>query len=381
MRVLTKDRAPDRIQVNLNKSINDVKLPGGRGILGFGQDNNYPELIENLISSSVTGVSVFRILSKFLTGEGLENNSLNEIKVGRDLNGNKITVRKFISQVADQIAKFNGVYIHVNRNLEGHVTRLKVINFPKCRLSKQDDLGYSSKVVTSTDWSNYKKSVNNVYELYQSLNSDWTKDVEDITKHKGQLYYMFLNNTYNYPLSTFDSVALDLATENEISEFRYNEAANGFTVKTIIVVPEPETTEAGEEIKDRIESMTGGEGERVLVMTGDVDENGDVKEKGGIVIKEVKSSIDDKTFETWDSLMSNRIRKAAYALPAVLIDYEESKLGSTSGEGITQAVNFYNSQTTDLRSEISDILKTLLGNFDNEDLRNNDNWAIRKLVL
>jgi hypothetical protein len=69
------------------------------------------------------------------------------------------------------------------------------------------------------------------------------------------------------------------------------------------------------------------------------------------------------------------------ALPAILIDYEESKLGTTSGEAIIQATNFYNAVTKDDRAAISEMFKELLTNFDNQQLQSNTDWVIKPIIL
>jgi hypothetical protein len=69
------------------------------------------------------------------------------------------------------------------------------------------------------------------------------------------------------------------------------------------------------------------------------------------------------------------------AIPAILIDYEESKLGTTSGEAIIQATNFYNAMTQDDRSKISDMFKELFENSAILGMAGNTNWKIKPLTL
>jgi hypothetical protein len=136
-----------------------------------------------------------------------------------------------------------------------------------------------------------------------------------------------------------------------------------------------------EALQTKVKSFLGADGDPVLVLEDEVDENGEIKKTGAFAIDKIPSNINDKLFETWEKSLMNNIRKAYYALPALLIDYEESKLGTTSGEAIIQATQFYNSMTRDHRNSISQFFKEIFSNFDNDILAKNDNWKIKELTL
>ena len=106
-----------------------------------------------------------------------------------------------------------------------------------------------------------------------------------------------------------------------------------------------------------------------------------MKSAGAFKIDKVEVNIDDKLFESYHDNIANRIRKANKALPSVLIDYDESKLGTTSGEGIIQAVNFYNAMTADDRSHLSRMFAEVFKHSDNELIAANENWNITPLKL
>lgn len=381
MRVLNKDRAPDRLMVKINKSFSNEELPGGRGYLSFGENNDYPIIVENLINSSVTGASCSRVLSSFLAGEGFINDDINKVKIGGSIGGNPITVKDLINSITKQIAMHNGFYLHANRYIDGKISSLKNINFSKARLSLQDDLGYSSKIITSSDWSNVKKTLPTVFEIYQSNNKSFTDGLEGIEKHKGQIFYKYFNTAYDYPLSTFDSVLFDLATEDEMSVYRYNEAANSFMLRYLMRVSEPESKEDEEKLKEKAKELMGGEGDRLMIITDELDENGEIRENGAFRFEKVESNIQDTLFDSWETIITNRIRKAAYALPEILIQHEQSKLGTTSGVAITEAFNYYNAITRQPREDLYSAIIPLLQNFNNETLLNNPDWTIKELSL
>lgn len=97
-------------------------------------------------------------------------------------------------------------------------------------------------------------------------------------------------------------------------------------------------------------------------------------------LKEIKQNINSNLFKEYEESCANNIRKCFNNIPPVLIDYQEGKLGGTSGESIIQATNFYNSQTRQDRTAISGIFKKLFGAWKDEDLRAKD-WTIKPLNL
>ena len=93
------------------------------------------------------------------------------------------------------------------------------------------------------------------------------------------------------------------------------------------------------------------------------------------------ANINDELFDIYDAKLSNRIRKAANALPQILIEYESSQLGVVSGEAIAQAVEFYNAMTSEDRAHLSRMFKDIFQYSNNDILKNNTDWTIKKLEL
>src|SRR6056297_1661934 len=381
MGIININRAPDRLLVKISKSITSTDLPGGRGILAYGDTNEYPKLVENAINASVTGSATARILASAIMGGGFANKKLNDVVIGRTVGGGDFKVINLLSFAAKQASIFRGYYLHVNRSVNGMITEFKPVIFPKCRLSKPDDLGYSSKIVVSNDFEKRKIKEFTTYEIYQNNNDVFSKGLTDVSNHRGQIFFKYFDDTYIYPLSTFDSVLLDLLTENEVSTYRYEESANNFMPKNIVMIPEPETPKQEEEIKRKIEGMQGSDGDRTIVLTGELDEDGKINSKAAIHIERMSSEIEDTLFESWEQIISNRIRKAAFALPEILIQHDGSNLGTTSGEAIDKATLFYNAVTRNLRTEFYSSIIPLLKNFNNPILRENEDWTINEMKL
>ena len=146
-------------------------------------------------------------------------------------------------------------------------------------------------------------------------------------------------------------------------------------------VQPPNSDEEREKFIETIKTFAGVDGDPVLILEDEVDESGSIKKVGAFAIDKIDSNVNDKLFENWEKSISNNIRKAYDALPALLIDYEESKLGTTSGEAIQQGTNFYNAMTSDYRTSISNFYQEIFKHSANEMLSNNSNWKIKPLNL
>jgi len=375
-----------RVDVTLDRSI---KTDGVNGVMKFGDKNDYPQRIERIIMGSVTAKAAADIYAKFLAGSGFVNEEINNIVIGRDSRYKKITIRGLLIQAAMSMAYYNGCYIHTNLNLDRKVKNAQLLLFKNCRFSKLDERGYTSKIGYYSNWPKergvkFKKEDIKWYDIFNLREKVFEKQVigaGGIEDYKGQVYFHFLDNQYLYPLSPFDSAYMDADTENQLGYHKNNEVRNGFTKKHIFQVNEQLDSNLKGLLAKGIKTWMGSRSNPAMVIETATDENGNIAENKAIKVTTIDSNIDSKLYENWEKELSNKIRKAIKAIPAVLIDYDESKLGTTSGEGIIQATNFYNQMTKDDRNSISEMFKEVFSNSINEKLANNIDWTIKPISL
>jgi hypothetical protein len=358
---LLKREIDKRLTVELNKSIT---ADGVNGVMNFGEKNDYPQIIERLINGSVTSKSGANIYAKFLTGQGFENEQINSIVVGSDNRGKPITILSILRQVAQSISFNNGFYIHANENLGREVESTKLVPFKHCRFAKVDDTGYTAKIGVYDKWGekNIKKKDIvwlNVFNLNEEAFNSQVEEAKGIDNFKGQVYFDFLDNQFLYPLSPFDPVYMDSDTEFQIQLFKNRQIRDGFLNKIVMRVAPPKNNEEEEELIEDVKSFIGPDGDTVLLLTDDVDENGEIKKIGAFAIDKIESNIDDKLFENWEKGLANNIRKSVSNIPNLLIEIEDGIFSGQSGEAIAQATNFYNSMTQDDRAFISEAFKNI----------------------
>jgi hypothetical protein len=221
----------------------------------------------------------------------------------------------------------------------------------------------------------------NVFNRDEKAFQEQVKKAGKIEDYKGQVYFQFLDNQFFYPLSNYDEVYLDCDTEGEIALYKNRQLRNGFFKKTIIRVQPGGNDDEKDEFVDTMRASLGPDGNGLFIIEDDLNDDGELSEDTGFKTEQLESDIEDDLFENIEKSVSNNIRKAAKGLPALLIDYEESKLGNTSGESITQAVNFYNAITEKDRQTIEQGIEEVYKHFNDTILQNNTDWRIRPLNL
>jgi hypothetical protein len=387
---LLSSEVSERVILKLDKTIKSSD-GGVNGVIWFGQNNDYPQLIEKLINGSPSAKMVANVYAKFLTGEGFENEVINNIVVGKDPRGKQITVLSLLRQVAISVSKHSGFYIHCNLKQNIKIKNVHLKPFKDCRFSKPDDTGFSAKILVYDNWlkdSELKKYDPKQVKDFHIFNLDPKVFIEQVKKskgienYKGQIYFQFFDDEYFYPLSNFDPVYLDCDTDSQISLYRNRQIRDGFFKKTVIRTSPAGTEEQKREFAEDLRRQLGPNGENVIVIEEDIGDNGEISDQTAYKIDQIDTNVDDKLFENWDKSISNNIRKAGgKGIPAILIDYEEGKLSSTSGESIIQACNYFNSIILDDQKLLSNSFKEIFSNFDNPILENNTNWNIKSLQL
>lgn len=381
MKLLSR-HVPDRIKIELSKNI---RIDGG--IMTFGEKDDYPNIIEKIVAGSVTAQATCNIYSKFLVGDGFEQEGINDIVISYDSRGKEVKVLDLLRQCADSVALYNGLYIHTPRNLNGEVSKPTLMPFKHCRFSKVDETGYTNSIVVNPNFGvrdKFKAKDSQPYDVFSSSKEVVQKRIEKAggtDTYKGQIYFQYWDNRYLYPLSPYDTVYLDANTEWELSQYKNREIQNGFMLRHIIRVGKFESDENREKFIQQVEGMEGAEGSRVLLLEDEFDENGNILETGAFKVDKIENNVNDTLFDSWELSISNKIRKANKALPAILIDYESSKLGNTSGEALRQAAVYYNAMTQDDRKLLSRVFNEVLGLSNIPELASNTNWKIKPLIF
>lgn len=364
--------------------LNPVKVDG---IIGYDIDNAYPSRMERLINASVTAKAAAGMYRRFLSGAGFKNAALNSIIVGKD-HYKDITALDLLQKTARSISYFNGGYWRLQYT-GFQVSGVRLEPFRYCRLGEMDSTDYSGKIVVYNNWDKWRenKLKKSEYIAVDVYNPDpraiaaQADAAGGFSKWRGQMYFTFLEDEYIYPLSPLDPVKWDADTEAQISIFKNGELRRGFFLKYIMHHTKFNSDTEAEDFKNKMKGFMGGDhNNSMIILEGTFSPDGKIIDGENIKIEKIEQNINDKLFEGYESSTQDSIRKAYNAIPQILIAYEDSKLGTTSGEALRQASEFYNQQTVEPRMRISQMFKDVFDNHENPALRGQD-WGIEELTL
>jgi len=334
-----------------------------------GENNNYSEEIERVVSNSPTGSRAKEMFAKFIYGGGISD----ELNPKFD---NGVLLSEVAKDVIDDVVVQNGAFIHVSFKLDADETDVmfiptqpKSLNYNKCRIEEPDDEG-NEGMIFYKNWNKFDKEVTKKEKKYErkfypfNTNQDVIKaqikadakkkgieseDWSELIKHyRGQVMYLNLTPKYRYAVSKFDSVFNDLDTEYRIGVYCNTMTRSGFLGKTAILTQGLDV-ESEEKLKEDIANWLGADGV-ASVYHAVVEESTALENAMKIV--QVPSQFDHKQFETIRQALREDILGAANNLPKELAFSGNSMFDS--GEKYIQLKQFYWEQCEWERQKIED---------------------------
>ena len=341
---------------------NDVIWDGTLKIFKNGSDNQYPTRVERTVNASVTASQCRKLFAKFIGGRGFEDVSLDDRIFGRDMSGD-ITGLKLLRKIADSLSYHNGVFFHLNTNIEGKIIGVSVLPFRYCRLAGGDEVtGEYTQVAVYNNWDYTvnRRTMTDRIEYFPLWNPEMATEVlrEPNEEYKGMVAYYSFTDGWIYPTAPVDPAINDADTEAQIAVFKNRTIRNGFLDRTIFRHAPFENESDKIRFKEMVREFKGAESAEDILMLED-EFTSDNKD-GNLRIDRLESKINDKLFASWEQTCPNNIRRCYNNAPPMLIDLVEGKLGGTSGEAYREAIDFYNDQTEEERMAVSKMLKELL---------------------
>lgn len=333
-------------------------------------DNGYPERMDRLINNSVIAKSAANIMVQYLIGKGYGPQADGAI-INKQKN---LKLIDFADDVADDLVKQRGVFIHINYNALYQIADMSVLPFEWCRIGKKDSDDYNGKIAVCREWLKPKRSDIELIDVYNPRKKVIDAQVNAAggwEHYKGQVLYINMDSKLIYPLSRVDSVAEDCDSEAQASVYKNRLLRKGFFGNTLVVtrplvgdglepgsraLQEAETEREAfqKAIKDSLGAEnTGG------VLCLEMDFAGE-KLEDAILIKQIESKIDDELFNYTETSVRENILVAFNNLPAGLIKTNDSVLFGNSGEAIREMKRTYWENTTKERNLLTGLINRLL---------------------
>jgi hypothetical protein len=322
------------------------------GIQTFGENNSFPQEVIEITGGSGTGASCLDVYKKFVVGKGFADKAF----FMAILNRKGETADKILGEVADDLTKFKGIYLHLNYNANYQVVEVNHVPFETARLGKLSEKGEINKIFLHWDWARQfgdikKWAKEDIHEIdIFNPNPEVIQAQVDKAggweRYKGQIYYYSETTFGSYPTPKYFSVLTDMSTEQGISNVAYRNARKNFLPAGMFV----EILEASDETREQEEEneqnlMEFQDDEEACKLIYSTARNKD--EIPVFVPFETKSY--DKEFSVTDLSVRGRIGRA-FNQPAIL---RSEDVGANFGATLLEnAYNFYNSVTENERLAI-----------------------------
>ena len=234
-------------------NIKDIRKPKKRveipniqqlDIIGYGDDNLYPQNMAMLIANSETGTTCLRRYIDFLQGDGFADEQLAQLVI----NSSGDTMDDLLQKVTADLGCFNGFALHVNYNMLAQITEINHVPFEFCRLTQEQASGEIEKIAIHPDWTGRKKRANKTltptrqtidyihrYNGDKDIVLEQIEEAGGIANYKGQVFWISGVGKLEYPHTIFDSAVTHLSIEEGVGNIAYKNARNGFNIGGMLV--------------------------------------------------------------------------------------------------------------------------------------------------
>jgi len=328
-------------------------------IKGYGEGNDYPQKILEIIASSGTGKTCFDTYVKFVRGAGFTDEVFGNTIINRD--GERIS--SLLSKFAKDLKSFNGFACLVKYDFNAVPFAYYNIPFEHCRLEIAGDKSYTGRIAVYPDWSNITgiafdiSKVNFIDRFDPSKVADQIADAGGPEFYVGQIYYYTDDGDFEYPVCPFDPVITDMLTEESVSTVKHRNAKFNFLPSGILVRKgiKPRTLNDGTvDPSDRYNEEQANSAAEIKRMQGDmntskiwvVDIDAD-EEKPEFIEFSAKNY--DRQYEVTEKTVQENIGRM-FKVPPILRGVD---VGAGFGADLmNNAYDFMNSVTSDERDDL-----------------------------
>lgn len=328
------------------------------GVQSYGDGNDIPQRIMEIVATSVTGSSCLDTYQKFIIGRGFNDKGFRDAEI----NSRGDTVSLLLTQVAQDYAEFGGFAIHVNWNALGEITALSHVPFEACRFEALDEDYRFDRIAVHPDWgkrnTKLKRFRQSDIEFFHLFNPDLRaiqKEVEEAggwAGYKGQIYYYSNAGDRVYPMPKWAAALTDMTNEEGLSNITHRNVKHNFLPAGMFIDKNnvSNSDDQDDEVKEELREFQGDMNAGKIMY---------VNLKGGDEPPEFKPfdvANTDKDFEKAEAKTPDIIGRA-FCQPPIL---RAQDVGSNFGADLMRnAYDFYNSQTETERIVLEDTFRML----------------------
>lgn len=297
--------------------VSPVEEDSKKGFWLWGENNDYPQYLNNLYKDVATLKSIIDGTVDFVVGDDVH---IDDLVFDVQVNDKGVTIEDLCRDLSRDYLKYGGFAINVVRNKEGKVGGLYFIPLERLRFNEDRSEFYYSR-----DW---EKSIGRVkYTVYPKFDAT-AKDANSI--------FVYTNNSTDvYPSPKWAASTKSAEIERQVNEYHLNSILNGFSASYLISMNNgiPSETEADEIEENILEKFSGsGNGGRIVInFANDRDHSAELS----------KLETDD-TGERYSSLIERTKNEIFTAFRAIPNLFGLPTATGFSNEEYEQAFKLYN---------------------------------------
>lgn len=329
-------------------------------IKSYGQNNDYPQKILDIVDSSGTGKVCFDIYTKFIEGGGFNDPNLGALLI----NDREEELNTILRKCSKDLRKFNGFAILVKYNALGEPFAYYNIPFEHCRLEIDRNRELTGRIAVHPDWTGRKGLPFKLSDIKYIDQYCPEKVPEQLVKYGpldylGQVIYLTADGDLEYPLCPFDAIITDMLTEESVSTVKHRNAKFNFLPSGILVRKgiKPDTgltDDNGESPATSAEEIKKMQGDantsKIWVVDVDADE-----EKPEFIPFDAKNY--DRAYEYTENTVQENIARMSM-IPPILRGVD---IGAGFGADLMEnAYSFMNSITDNERRTIETVFRKML---------------------
>lgn len=339
----------------------EIKNDKTLGIQTYGINNDFPQQILMLISSSVSAGQGIDNYSKFINGQGF-----NDINLWKQIVNRKGQTMDFILRmISEDYAIFGGFCLHFNYNMIYQICEINYVPFEDVRLGSINENGYCDKIKIHWDWTKQFRNLRkwdkkdivsiDIYNPNPVMIKTQIEQAGGIEKWRGQVLYFTMNGNLEYPICNYVSSLVDMSTEQGLSTIDYRNVRNRF-LSGGLLVNKKHGNDNTQENKDK-DNYNSEENELEFALKSlQTDDN--ACKIASITVENnddvpswipMQSNNYDKDYTVTKQSVKERIR-TSFKQPPLL--FSENVSTGFSTDDMQEAYKFYNNKTLQERYDI-----------------------------
>lgn len=317
----------------------------------YGDRNDQPQRLMEIVAASVTGKSCMSTYIKFIKGRGFAQADFYKAVV--NTTGEKVD--SLLDKVAHDLAYFHGFALHVNYNALFQIVSVSHYPFEWLRLKALDDDGRCTKLRSHEDWGKRNTSVKQFdkkdiieFDFFDPSPEIIRKQVEEAggwNGYRGQILYYSEDGDKIYPSPVYEAAVTDMSNEEGLSNITNRNVRHNFLPSGMVIDYDKTNNSEDQEneVREELKEFQGDDKAGKLMYVAITDP----EKKPEFVTFEGKNF--DKDFSQAETKTPQNIGRA-FQQPPIL---RAEDVGANFGADLMKnAYDYYNSITESERMSI-----------------------------